>query len=68
MAIAILAAPNLRTSYVKIAERLKGLDYDALFLNLPENLEPLVRDLVEKDYLMELLLKRSENESWCRSQ
>jgi len=48
MAIAILAAPNLRTSYVKIAERLKGLDYDALFLNLPENLEPLVRDLVEK--------------------
>jgi len=47
MAIAILAAPNLRTSYMKIAERLKGLYCDSLFLNFPENLEPLVRDLVE---------------------
>lgn len=47
MAIEILAAPNLRTSYMKTVERLKELNYDTLFLNLPENLEPLVRDLAQ---------------------
>ena len=47
MAIEILAAPNLRTSYMKIAERLKELDHDSLFLNFPENLKPLIRDLVK---------------------
>lgn len=47
MAIEILAAPNLRTSYMKTVGYLKEMDHDSLFLNFPENLEPLVRDLGE---------------------
>ena len=45
--IQVLATPNLRTSYTKVVNYLKELGCDALFLNLPENLELLVRDLVE---------------------
>jgi len=47
MAIEILAAPNLGTSYMRMAKHLKELSYDSLLLNFPENLEPLVRELVE---------------------
>jgi len=47
MAIEILAAPSLRTSYIKMVKRLKESSYDSLLLNFPENLDPLVKELVE---------------------
>jgi len=47
MAIEILVAPNLRTSYMKMVKHLRELSYDSLLLNFPENLEPLVREIVE---------------------
>jgi hypothetical protein len=47
MTIEILVTPNLRTSHIKAANHLSELSYKTLFLNFSENLELLVRDLVE---------------------
>jgi len=47
VSIQVLATPNLRTSYMKVVDYLKRLSCEALFLNFPENLELLIRDLVK---------------------
>jgi len=57
MAIEILAAPNLRTSYMKMVKHLRELSYDSLLLNFPENLEPLVRELVENKLSYKAFIK-----------
>jgi hypothetical protein len=47
MAIEILAAPGLRTSWTKVAVQLREADCDGLFLNFSKDLEGLVTELAE---------------------
>lgn len=43
--IKILAAPNLKISWMKMRSYLRGANYDSLFLNFPQNLENLIVEL-----------------------
>ena len=62
MAIEILAAPSLRTSWKKMAAHLEKVSYDRLFLNFPQNLEGIITELSEGKLSYEDFIENIEEE------